>query len=411
MGGVSGQSAALAASLSDAHTAWLAGRQDEPPTTSPPRVLLLDAAALVAARQGDDAAGRRALRGSADRALARGPYSVMEKTAVPPSGDRHDYYSIGPYFWPNPDTPNGLPYIQRDGEFNPEWRSGAYDYDALDTMTKAVGTLGVAYYVTGDARYGEHAARLIRTWFLDPATRMNANFRFAQSVPGRPRENGFGIIEARQFIAVAEGAWLLDGAPGWSAADLEALRAWLAAFLDWLQHSPPGQEEARAPNNHGTWHAAQVAAYARFTANDALARQVLAERGPARIVSQIEPDGRQPHELARTRPFHYSVFNLEALTALALLGQPLGVNLWRPTTPDGRSLRTALDYLVPFGTGAAPWPYPDLDTDRRSLALLLARAARGYGAEPYAPLIGRAWPDPNPLQQVYLRLGVWWTWA
>src|SRR5579883_2821647 len=394
-----------------------------------PAVLLLDPAALQSLRDaslatpsdgrataaGGEAPHRSpdpalaALGRAADRALAAGPFSVMDKTATPPSGDPHDYYSVGPYWWPNPDTPDGLPYVQRDGEVNPQSRDNTYDFAALDQLTKSVGNLGVAYYLTDDPRYADHAALLIRTWFLDPATRMNPHMRYSQTVPGRPGERGTGIIDARQFIAVTDAATLLGGALAWSAADDAALRAWFAAFLAWLQQSPAGQQEARAPNNHGSWYAAQVAAYALFTGQDSVARPTTAERGPALIASQIEPDGRQPRELARTRPFHYSAFNLEALTALALLGARAGVDLWGYETPDGRGIRAALDYLVPFATGAAPWPYPDLDFDGRALAPLLARAARAYPDAGYAALIPQAFPDATPLQQLYLRLGVWWT--
>ncbi|HEY7062891.1 MAG TPA: alginate lyase family protein [Chloroflexota bacterium] len=361
------------------------------------------------------------LRRAADRALAAGPFSVMDKTTVAPSGDPHDYYSVGPYWWPNPDTPDGLPYVQRDGEFNPSFRDNTYDFTALDQMTKSVGTLAVAFYLTGDARYAAHAARLIRTWFLDPATCMNPNMRYSQTVPGRPGERGTGIIDGRQLMAVAEAAVLLgatpwsieDGAqvgsgpPAWSEMDDAALRAWFGALIDWLQKSAAGQAEARAENNHGSWYAAQVAAYALYARQEPLARQMAAERGPALIASQIAPDGRQPRELVRTRPFHYSAFNLEALTALALIGGEVGVDLWRYETPDGRGLRAALDYLVPFATDAAPWPYPDRDFDGRALAPLLARAARVYPDAGYAALVPQAFPDATPLQQLYLRLGVW----
>jgi hypothetical protein len=383
---------------------------------APPLVLLLDPGALNALRDATaagavpaDGPELAALRRAADRGLAAGPYSVVDKTAMPPSGDPHDYYSVGPYWWPNPDTPDGLPYVQRDGEFNPRFRDNTYDFAALDQMTKSVGTLAVAYYVTDDERYAEHAARLIRTWFLDPATRMNPHLRYSQTIPGRPGERGTGIVDGRQLIAVTEAAALLAGSPAWSDADRAALRAWFGALLSWLQESAPGQEEARAPNNHATWYAAQVGAYALFAGEDALAWQMVAERGPALIADQIAPDGRQPHELARTRPFHYSVFNLEALAALAGVGSRLNVNLWQYQTADGRGIRVALDYLVPFATGAAPWPFADHDLDSRELAPLLARASRVYPGADYAARLPAAFPDATPLQRLYLRLSVWWT--
>jgi hypothetical protein len=239
---------------------------------------------------------------------------------------------------------------------------------------------------------------------------MNPHLRYAQSVPGRPPVSGSGILDGRIFMVVSDAAGLLADAPAWTAADDAALRAWFADLLAWLRESDQGQREAAARNNHATWYTAQVAAYARYTGQDALARDLLAAAGPRLVASHVEPDGRQPHELSRTRPFHYSVFNLEAFVLLAVLGDGLGLDLWGYTTPAGASPRAALEYLLPYATGTEPWPYADLEPpDGRKLAPLLARAAAAYPAGPYADRLEAVFPTATPLQRLYLRLGVWWT--
>jgi hypothetical protein len=280
----------------------------------------------------------------------------VQKTKLPPSGDRHDYWSIGPYWWPDPAKPDGLPYVNRDGERNPEAAGDAYDSARFGRLRRAVSDLALAAFVTRDERYAERAALLLRTWFLDRATRMNPNLRFAQGVPGREEGRGTGIIDTAGLPAFLDGVALLRGTRAYSDSDQKGLDAWLSSYLDWLLTSRNGQAEAAATNNHGSWYDAQVAALALHTGKPELATRQLAERTRERIARQIEPDGRQPRELARTRSFGYSAYNLEALVTCARLGEAAGVDLWGYATADGRSLRRALDTLLPYADPGTPWP-------------------------------------------------------
>ena len=328
------------------------------------------------------------LRSEANKALKAGPFAVTQKERTPPSGDKHDYLSLAPYWWPDPKTKDGLPYIRRDGETNPESKRGT-DANTIGTMASTVETLAMAYYFTDEERYAERAALLVRVWFLDSATKMNPNFRYAQAVLGHDDGRGAGLIESRQFIKVVDAAGLLSGSKAWTEKDQQALVVWFREFATWIQTSPNGKDEAKAKNNHGSWYAAQLASFALFVGDQDLARKT-AEAAKARISWQMEPDGKQQEELARTRGLWYSGFNLEALMTLAEVGKKVGVDLYAYQTKDGCSMRRGIDYLAPYADSAQKWPHQqinEMESARRELALLLRRASIAYHEPKYEELL------------------------
>ncbi|MFE0628357.1 alginate lyase family protein [Streptomyces sp. NPDC058864] len=358
-------SAAPAAARPDGHHGTAGG------PAAAPRTVVLDGKDLVRAKarlRAGDPQARRALRDlvvQADAWLGQGPWTVVDKDRVPPSGDPHDYFSQAPYWWPGaprtPDNPQGCPYVQRDGERNPEV-DGLTDHDERGKVFESAYELSLAWYYTGRRAYAEHAARILRTWFVDPETRMNPNLGNAQAIPCRYDGRAIGIIDFSQgFTSLLDATAVLDlGAPGWSAGDRDGMRIWENGFLDWLVDSDFGKQEGAAANNHGTFHHMQVAALAAATGRTALARETVAAARAGLIDPQIAADGSQPQELARTRSWHYSTFNLVAFTRLAAVGDHVGVDLWHHTDTDGASLRRAVDFLLPAATGAGPWPHPEL---------------------------------------------------
>lgn len=296
----------------------------------------------------------------AEKALDVDPVSITDKDKTPPSGDKRDYMSLSRYWWPDLTKPDGLPYIRRDGETNPETESYT-DPKEFGTMVSAVSTLGLAYFFTGTETYARHAAKLIRTWFLDPEKGMNPNLQYAQAVPGRSEGRGAGVLDGRHTALVIDAAGMIRGSKSWTAEDDAGLRAWFDRYVTWLTESENGKDESDAPNNHGTWYDVHVVPAAMYAGKTAVARRIVAEAAAKRILAQIEPDGSQPKELARTRPFHYSVFNLEAHARLATQARRLGVELWDPSTEAGRRIRAAVDHLLPFARGEKTWPHEDLD--------------------------------------------------
>jgi Alginate lyase len=325
----------------------------------------------------------------ADRALMSAPLSVTRKDIAPPSGDKHDYMSLAPYWWPDPNAPNGLPYVRRDGKINPE-RDSIPDRQNLENMVNAVKTLALAYYFTAKEDYAKHATAILQVWFLDSPTKMNPNLKYAQGIPGLNVGRAAGIIESHNLPNIVDAGGLLAGSAAWSQTHQGQLQSWFAAFLSWLLESPEGRAEARAENNHGSWYDVQVASFGLFTGRRDLAHRVLSEIPSKRIARQIKPDGSQPLELARTQPWGYSLFNLQALFDAAALGDHLAIDLWNFETSDRRSIRKALDWLIPFAAGEKQWSLREESVWRpERLAPLLQRAALRYRHPNYIAALGK----------------------
>jgi len=362
-------------------------------TDHSPRVLLLSAHKLAETKQrihdGDktfDAALAK-LEGDARKALNQEPTSVVTKAITPPSGDKHDYMSQASYFWPDATKPGGLPYIRRDGERNPEINK-ITDHHTMDLMVAATRTLSLAYYFKGNEEDAAKATQLLRAWFLDPATRMNPNLRYAQAIPGVNTGRGIGLIETRGMADVVDSIGLLAGSKAWTSADQRGLEDWFGKFLQWMLESKNGRDEAAAKNNHGTYYDVQTVSFALFLGKRDLAKQILETAREKRIATQVEPDGRQPLELVRTKAWGYSNGNLDGLMLLAQLGENVGVDLWNYQTKDGRSIRRALEYLYPFAVGEKKWTDQQLgEWPPQMLFPLMRRATLRYKDEKFKTMM------------------------
>ena len=290
--------------------------------------VLAQVKARLATNDGTLIPALRKLTNDANRALGTPPPSVMEKPRAGASGDKHDYLSQAPYFWPDATKTNGLPYIRRDGHRNPESGNEYSDAPRMGRMADMAETLAIAFYFTGREEFAAHAAKVLRVWFLNPETRMNPNFNQAQAIPGVNTGRGIGMIESRSLMEVCDAVGLLTGSTNWTRANDEAMQKWMREFLDWAQTSKNGREESAAKNNHGSWYDAQVTHLALFVGDTNVARRVVEAAPQKRFAVQIREDGSQPLELAREDSFGYSRFNLQALFTLATLAEHVGVDLW-----------------------------------------------------------------------------------
>ncbi len=323
-----------------------------------------------------------ALLEAADAALEQGPYSVTDKEVVAPSGDKHDYASYSRYWWPDPEKEDGLPYIRRDGETNPDSQSlKASDRQRIEVIGTHNEALGLAYYFTGDEKYAQKAAQLLRAWFLDPETRMNPNLNHAQCRRGHNTGTKSGVLDGRMMVRGLEGALLLEGSSALSDADLQGIRDWVGEYLKWLQSGKLALEEAAATNNHGTFYDAQTMYFALFSGNKEAAAKIAKQAIEKRVLAQIKPDGTMPEELARTRPNFYSNYNLHALFVIGYLSGKVDVDIWN--AGEGR-MQAALDYLAPYADPSKPWPHESIkENDRMNLFPILKMATGVYQESNY----------------------------
>lgn len=288
-------------------------------------------------------------------ALQQAPATVTSSTCPRSAGGPHDFFSEGDYWWPDPNNPTG-PYIQRDGLTNPE--NFVAHRHAMIRFSRIVGALASAYQLTHDEKYARQALVHLRAWFVDPATRMNPSLHYAQAIMGRFTGRGIGIIDTIQLLEVAQGVLVLQPSKAFDNPDLAGIKAWFAQYLTWLTTHPYGQDEMNATNNHGTCWVMQVAAFARLTGNQEVLAFCRERYKTVLLPTQMAADGSFPLETKRTKPYGYSLFNLDAMVMLCQILSVPHDNLWAYQTPDGRSIRRGIEYLYPYVADKQAWPFP-----------------------------------------------------
>jgi hypothetical protein len=294
----------------------------------------------------------------ADKLLKYTPVSVMDKTEIPPSGDKHDFMSLAPYWWPDSSKANGLPYIRKDGVVNPEVKNYP-DKNNMPKLCETVYFLGLAYYYSNNEKYAQHAAKLLSVWFLDTATRMNPNLKFGQAVKGRNDGRGAGIIDTRQFVFAIDAVGLIKKSKLWTKNKHASMQQWFTEYLNWLTASDIGKDELDAKNNHGVWYDAQALAMAVFTENKKAVKEIIT-RATGRLDMQMDKDGFFPLEMERTTSLHYSVFILNAFNIIAELSTQTGTDFWALKTKSGKSLQLGLQALLPYISKEKKWFGPQI---------------------------------------------------
>jgi len=341
---------------------------------TPLRVFQFDAKTLAAQRAHPDPALLKLAQAEAEEALELPPQTIINKTKTPPSGDMHDYLSMARYWWPNPDTPNHLPYVRHDGQSNPEI-NGIKDHEELTSTDESARALALGWYLTGDERYGEHATVLLRSFFLDKATAMNPNLEYAQYVAGVSTGRDSGVLDARSLAMIVDAIGLLAGSKSWTAADQDGMQRWFTKYYTWLTTSANAKQEANTTNNHGSWCAVQLAAVGMFLGKTDDVKKLAERVREQRIPSQFDAKGMQKYELVRTNSFSYSAFNLEALTMLAEIVAPLGEDLYKPVKAGAPGILTGIDALLPYDAQHS-WPHEQIGKNMEgSLCPALVRAA------------------------------------
>jgi hypothetical protein len=297
---------------------------------------------------------RKQVMKEAEWALQQEPVTVTAASSPRSAGGKHDFFSEGDYWWPNPVSADS-PYIQRDGMTNPA--NFTAHRLAMIRFSKIVGALASAYQLTGDKKYVIHALRHCKAWFVDKETLMNPSLLFAQAITGRFTGRGIGVIDTIQLMEVAQALLIMENAAGMDQAALAGVKDWFSQYLQWLTTHKYGKDEMNAENNHGTCWVMQVASFAKLTRNRELMQFCTDRYKNVLLPNQMAADGGLTRELKRTKPYGYSIFNLDAFTMICQILSTKENDLWNYTTADGRSIKKGIDFLYPYIADKNKWPY------------------------------------------------------
>jgi hypothetical protein len=314
----------------------------------------------------------------AKSALNQTRVSVIQKKQVPPSGDKHDYYSQALYYWPNNYTRGGWPYVHRDGIVNPE-ASLIPDSSKFEIMYNKFSQLSLMYFYSGNKTYAQGAIEFLRTWFIAPSTAMNPNLNYASLIPGFQGVRGEGVIEMHKIVYMFDYLELIKPSGLWSPTLDVAWRTWLTQYFNWLITDPGALTEATRLNKHGTYCALQLVTISLYLNNLNFAGSLIGNIQNL-LDNQMGPDSSFPRETSTAKSWFYSVFNLEGFFSLAQVAEQFGFDLWHYNA-NGNSIEAALDYLI---ANYHNWPFPDLDgppdtQNTNTFLTLIVKARQVYG--------------------------------
>jgi hypothetical protein len=349
---------------------------------------------------------------AANRYLKEAPVTVTAATSPRSAGGKHDYFSEGDYWWPDPQNLGG-PYIQRDGESNPG--NFLAHRAALMRLSVQVPALAAAWLAAKERRYADHARRHLRAWFLDDATHMTPHLLYSQAIHGRFTGRGIGIIDTVHLVEVARAISVLEREKVLPKAEQDGYRDWFSRYLTWMTTHKYGIDEREARNNHGTCWVMQVAEFARYVGRGDLSAFCRERYRTVLVPNQIAADGSFPEEMRRTKPYGYHLFNLDAMAMVCEILSTANENLWTFTLPDGRGVRKAFAFMVPFIADKKKWPHkPDVmyfdDWPVRQPALWFGGMALNEPS--YIELWKKLNPDPTVeevIRNYFIRQPVLWS--
>ncbi len=333
---------------------------------------------------------RKAIARAADKVLEEEPATVLEQKSVAPSGNKHDYYSMARYWWPNPKTENHLPYIRKDGQNNPE--TEGLGREALSHFQKQIEILALAYFYTQEEAYADKCWDCLRAWYINKKSYMTPHMEYSQVVLGRDDNHGRheGLLDTYSMLNVPDILAILASSKATKQADVEAIRAWFSEYVTWMTTAKQAIDEDNYRNNHGTAFHVQLIVYAAFAGNDSLANQYIQSFTERRILPQVKPNGAQPEELARTRGFGYSCFNLRHLLDYVDICYQTGYPVLEKDTVARQRIMAAIDFLTPYlGRPVSAWPFQQInewDKQQQELCWILRRADKYFPEKGYMGL-------------------------
>jgi hypothetical protein len=295
---------------------------------------------------------KKQIMATAAWAMQQQPITVTASFSPRSAGGRHDFFSEADYFWPDPKNLSG-PYVERDGVTNPD--NFVEHRKAMIRFSKIIGALASAYKITGDEKYVKQALLHLNAWFTSPETMMNPNLLYAQAVKGKQTGRNYGIIDTIHLMEVAQGMLVMENAKSFDKESAINIKKWFAQYIHWLNTSKPGLQEKAVKNNHSTCWAMQVASFAKLCNDESMLDSIRVRYKTVLLPNQMGADGSFPLELARTKPYGYSIFNLDAMTMLCQILSTPKNDLWKYETADGKSIKKGITYLYPFIADKSKW--------------------------------------------------------
>jgi hypothetical protein len=332
---------------------------------------------------------------AADKYLKESPKTVTASSSTRTAGGIHDYFSEGDYWWPDPKNPDG-PYIQRDGMTNPD--NFVAHRHALIRFSVQTAALATAFKISHKEKYAAHAIMHLKAWFVDSTTRMNPHLKFAQAIKGKVTGRGTGIIDTIHLIEIALAIEALENSKSWKKGDIATIKNWFKEYLIWITSHQYGIDERDTKNNHATCWVFQAAAFAKLVDDTAIISYCKNRFKSVLLPNQMSSDGSFPLEIKRTKPYSYSLFNLEAMAGICQLLSTEDDNLWQFTLADGRNMKKAIEFMYPYIKDKSKWQYPpDVmyfdDWPVRESSLLFAGIQ--YNEQKYIDLWKKLKADPT----------------
>lgn len=298
---------------------------------------------------------------------------VTNKKVIPASGNKHDYHTLSPYHWPDPSKKDGLPWIYKDGEFNPVNFGSDTDWERLKKMFSSLNNLNLAYYFSEEEKYLLKAKEIVRVWFIDEATKVNPNVNYGQAIPGKVSGTNFAIIDWSRIGNVVTTIQLLEETPFWSAEENSLMQYWFKDYYKWLKESKFGVVEDTRKNNHATNYDYQLIGLMLYLNKIEEAKEKIASVKSRRINTQIAPDGSQPYELERTKSVNYSVNNLWAFIRIVDLAKRFSnIDLWNYKSTGGSSVKNAINFMVPYVLEETNWQWKQIERSAKKQLFKMA---------------------------------------
>ncbi|MCF8320372.1 MAG: alginate lyase family protein [Flavobacterium sp.] len=286
--------------------------------------------------------------------ITEAPKTITSSFCERSTGSNHDFYSEGDYWWPDDKNPNG-PYIRKDGLTNPA--NFTEHREALIHFSQLSGALASAYVLTNDKKYALKLAEHLKAWFVNEATKMNPNLLYAQAIKGVSTGRGIGIIDTVHLVEVTKAIQAIQDSSALSIADYNSIIQWFTNYLNWITTHEYGIAERDNGNNHSVCWTMQVAAFANLIGDEKTMVFCRNFYKNTLLPNQIEKDGSFPLELKRTKPYGYSLFNLDAMTSICQILTTKNDNLFNYTTGDGKNIELGIKFMFPFIENKSLWKY------------------------------------------------------